>query len=174
MLPNWLPISVIAEEWSKETEQSPGLIERALVEWYSQCSYEIDPREEGDGWIDSELEEWPPTEGVSRETLMPRTYLKIMCERQGHGLPHFWFGTEGGSQSSMCHSPSIGRGPAPQGDAYVLLFDRLLAEGRIDLNSTLKDATNLLLVEKPGRKPRTVEGFIRNRFREAKEGATHK
>jgi hypothetical protein len=165
MLPNWLPINVIAEEWSKETGQSPGLIERALVEWFSQCSYEIDPREEGDGWIDRDLDEWPPVEGISRETLMPNRYLRIYCRLQNELLPSFWFPEEGTPKPLPPRNRNPGR-PSYR-DEYQRLFYELLEAGEIDLNKSKKQAARQLHERFPKDLQETIARHIKDIFDQA-------
>ncbi len=166
----WLPIHDIAQQWSDETGQSKTGLERALIEWFQQCAYEVDPGEEGTGWIDSALEHYNPFwDGVDCETYMPRTYFEIMCNREGHALPRFWFPVAGNSENNDEPIREPGRrGPRPLEQAYIDLFHELLNKGEINLDENLQTAAYRLKDDKPERELRTVQNYIRKPFTKAK------
>jgi hypothetical protein len=142
MLPNWLPINVIAEEWSKETRQSSGFIERSLVVWFGQCAHEIEAPKETDDWTDPELENWSSAEGVTRETFMSREYFKIFCKSEDSPLPSFWFPEVNPPKLPSAKRGRLGR-PSPKPD-FIKKFHELVEAGEIDFTMPKKQAARQL------------------------------
>ena len=169
MVPNWLPIHVIAEEWSKETGQSKGLHQRSLVVWFGQCAHEIEDLRETGGWSDLELDNWSSAEGISKDTLMSREYFQIFCHSKGSPLPSFWFPEHNPPKLPSAARGVLGR-PSPR-QAFINKFHELLEADEIDFSMPKKQAARQLQDALPNVQRvqlTTISRYIRDDFDRAK------